>query len=455
MNSTNWRTKRQQLDEPTNNEQVSQSLNQFSRTSRGSTSWRQSNNRGERALEGFSPSVGFGAMPAFQDERPLYRGGPNPRRGRHSAPAPRPAVPITRDPMSDQSIDEGRRVYVGNLPYDATVEDIRNLFIDFSTNIQKINMSVDAMTGRNPSYCFLDCATKAVAETIILHFNGLPFLGRPLKVNPGVKSGTGTGRYQIKDTRSPSQRSGPESGDARPYAFDRWRRMNPQKDVEGLIDPAIDVKGMNDSAIEEGRRLHVGGLPRFQNQPNTNHEMVKFFKGFNVQVVSKQLSPPKSAKENPGNNYYCYVDLATKEEAEEAVAALDGIEMWNWDITVQISSRRSGKLNERQRIYINDLPLLNREDDRRKLMNDIRGKLQPYASPKLISNIFTRPKEGAGNGNNRRCYCFVEFATADDADAAIRGLFGSELWGGSITVRGSKHRGVPEPVSVLDEWMEK
>jgi hypothetical protein len=58
------------------------------------------------------------------------------------------------------------------------------------------------MTKRNPSYCFLVCYTKAEADMIICRYDELSFMKRPLRVKPGVKRGTGTGQYHLKDSRS-------------------------------------------------------------------------------------------------------------------------------------------------------------------------------------------------------------------------------------------------------------
>jgi RNA recognition motif-containing protein len=80
------------------------------------------------------------------------------------------------------------------MPYEATVKDVESLFKDISDGIEAINMSVDAMTGRNPSYCFVDSKSKELAERVMEEYNGVDFLRRPLKVKPGVKS-----RFQRSD----------------------------------------------------------------------------------------------------------------------------------------------------------------------------------------------------------------------------------------------------------------
>ena len=97
--------------------------------------------------------------------------------------------PLGGSSAIDKAIEEGRRLYVGNLPYDTTVKDIENLFQDVD-GIEAINMSIDPMTGRNPSYCFVDLVTKDLAEGIMEMYNGRLFRERALRVKPGVKSGT-------------------------------------------------------------------------------------------------------------------------------------------------------------------------------------------------------------------------------------------------------------------------
>lgn len=48
-----------------------------------------------------------------------------------------------RKPYSDQraelAIEEGRRLYVGNMPYEATVKDVESLFKDIAHGVESIN----------------------------------------------------------------------------------------------------------------------------------------------------------------------------------------------------------------------------------------------------------------------------------------------------------------------------
>jgi RNA recognition motif-containing protein len=96
--------------------------------------------------------------------------------------------------QAEQAIDEGRRLYVGNMPYQATTKDVEKLFEDVLAGVQAINIAVDPMTGRNPSYCFVDFKTKEMAEQVMEEYDGRDFQRRPLKVKPGIRSGTLTRR---------------------------------------------------------------------------------------------------------------------------------------------------------------------------------------------------------------------------------------------------------------------
>jgi RNA recognition motif-containing protein len=84
------------------------------------------------------------------------------------------------------------------MPYQATTKDVEKLFEDVINGVQAINLAVDPMTGRNPSYCFVDFKTKEEAERVMQEYDGRDFMRRPLKVKPGVRSGTLTGRHGKK-----------------------------------------------------------------------------------------------------------------------------------------------------------------------------------------------------------------------------------------------------------------
>src|SRR4030095_5838594 len=74
------------------------------------------------------------------------------------------------------------RLFVGNLPYDATEEDIR---AHFSTagNVLNVFVPLDRETGRKRGFAFVEFNDNAEAQEAIRLFNSQPFRGRPLAVN--------------------------------------------------------------------------------------------------------------------------------------------------------------------------------------------------------------------------------------------------------------------------------
>ena len=74
------------------------------------------------------------------------------------------------------------RLFVGNLPYDATEEDIR---AHFSTagNVLNVFVPLDRETGRKRGFAFVEFNDNAQAQEAIRLFNSQPFKGRPLAVN--------------------------------------------------------------------------------------------------------------------------------------------------------------------------------------------------------------------------------------------------------------------------------
>jgi RNA recognition motif-containing protein len=315
------------------------------------------------------------------------------------------------DKQAEKAVEEGRRVYVGNLPYEATVKDIELLLVDFGEGVEAINMSVDPMTGRNPSYCFVDFSTKELAERAMVEYNGRDFLRRPLKVKPGVKSGSGGGRFnKSEDTRSPSK------SDDRP-GLDRWRRLETPEQLN--------------KSVTEGRRLYVGGLPRFENNADTETQITDLFEShnFKVEVVSKLIWRNESKRYEEGNNNYCFVDLASASDTDAAISALNGLERWGWRLKLSRATGTSVKLGERRRVYVGGLPEFAGQEATEEGIRELFGSFEV----KMVSKLFSprEPKSEEGN----RCYCFVELANEEQTDAAIGELDWKEMWGWKVRVK--------------------
>jgi RNA recognition motif-containing protein len=76
----------------------------------------------------------------------------------------------------------GTKLYVGNLPYSTTVEDLRALF-EAAGDIVNVTVITDRETGRSKGFGFVEMATEDGAQEAIKRFNGLSMQNRALTVN--------------------------------------------------------------------------------------------------------------------------------------------------------------------------------------------------------------------------------------------------------------------------------
>jgi RNA recognition motif-containing protein len=73
-------------------------------------------------------------------------------------------------------------IYVGNLPFSATEQDLRAVF-DPHGEVLSVSIVADRDTGRPRGFAFVEMADEA-AGTAIAAVNGQALDGRPLRVNP-------------------------------------------------------------------------------------------------------------------------------------------------------------------------------------------------------------------------------------------------------------------------------
>src|SRR5262249_1931583 len=69
------------------------------------------------------------------------------------------------------------RLFVGNLPYDATEEEIRQHFSSVG-NLSYISIPLDRETGKKRGFAFVEFSDAQQAQEAIRQFNNQPFKGR-------------------------------------------------------------------------------------------------------------------------------------------------------------------------------------------------------------------------------------------------------------------------------------
>lgn len=74
------------------------------------------------------------------------------------------------------------KLYVGNLSFDTTENDLRHLFEPFGT-VTSCNLIMDKMTDRSRGFAFVEMSSPAEATKAISEMNGKDVAGRALTVN--------------------------------------------------------------------------------------------------------------------------------------------------------------------------------------------------------------------------------------------------------------------------------
>ena len=82
-----------------------------------------------------------------------------------------------------------KRLYVGNLPFDATAEGVRAAFEAFGT-VHDVTLVTDRDTGRPRGFGFVEMDAQA-ANAAIEGLNNKDFGGRDLNVNEARERNTG------------------------------------------------------------------------------------------------------------------------------------------------------------------------------------------------------------------------------------------------------------------------
>lgn len=194
------------------------------------------------------------------------------------------------DPISDgeesTALAQGRRIYVGNLLYSVKPGDIETLLETAGLGeYDKIHISIDPISGRNPGYCFVEFARREDAERALSELDGTSFYNRPVKVGPC--------HQKAKATTAPRRREdGPGGRRDRP-PFERWgdwsgggeggepRGTQEEAEIQGPYGALQHLDEMSPGR-QDGRRLYVGGLGRMIDQVHNYTEVQELFTGFDV-----------------------------------------------------------------------------------------------------------------------------------------------------------------------------
>lgn len=73
-------------------------------------------------------------------------------------------------------------IYVGNLSYKVTEEDLNEIFAEYGS-VKRVQLLIDRETGRSRGFGFVEMETDAEEDAAIDALNGAEWMGRDMKVN--------------------------------------------------------------------------------------------------------------------------------------------------------------------------------------------------------------------------------------------------------------------------------
>ncbi len=101
----------------------------------------------------------------------------------------------------------GKRIYLGNVPFEATEQDIRTFFTGF--NVTEVKIITDKETGRPRGFVFVELDSEGAVQEAVADLDGTDMGGRTLKVSEALDKprgnsggGRGSGRERRDDRRN-------------------------------------------------------------------------------------------------------------------------------------------------------------------------------------------------------------------------------------------------------------
>src|SRR5215216_927179 len=93
----------------------------------------------------------------------------------------------------------GTRLYVGNLSYNVTEQELREVFAEGGKNVVEVKVVLDRDTGRPRGFAFVEMGSDVEAGAVIQELSGRQIQGRPINVSEAreraPRSGGGGGGY--------------------------------------------------------------------------------------------------------------------------------------------------------------------------------------------------------------------------------------------------------------------
>ncbi|MEM9808435.1 MAG: RNA-binding protein [Cyanobacteria bacterium P01_D01_bin.56] len=73
-------------------------------------------------------------------------------------------------------------VYIGNISYSVTRDDVLDVFVEYG-EVDRVSLPIDNETGRSRGFAFVEMASKSDEKAAIELLDGARWVGRTIRVN--------------------------------------------------------------------------------------------------------------------------------------------------------------------------------------------------------------------------------------------------------------------------------
>ncbi|KAL3477620.1 hypothetical protein BJX99DRAFT_225837 [Aspergillus californicus] len=214
----------------------------------------------------------------------------------------------------------------------------------------------------------------------------------------------------------------------------------------------------SEKAIREGRRLYFGNMPYRAKE----HDVTDCFACTVHEITSTDISTDPFNGRNPP---YCFVEFATKEEADQAMEDLNGRDFLGRPVKINACTPKDKRGNKWEKSSEFVFDRWNRDDAARHLKGygETGRRLRVSGLPKPSTQVYMNqklrdffkgfrieaiskticPHYGSYRAPDAPHYAFVDFGSAEEAEAATTALDGTVgPWGTILTLsKASKNWG--------------
>jgi RNA recognition motif-containing protein len=190
--------------------------------------------------------------------------------------------------ISAAEVEVSRRLFVGNLPWDASAEDVETVLKTAGFSSKRVTVPVERETGHNRGYAFVDFDTSRMAMLALEAEGTLTLRGRRLRL----------GEAHVHDEQREAVRDRPT--------------------------PRLT------------ERLYVSNLPYSMDKP----ALGQTFAAHDLQVTDIYLVRDRTSGRSRG---YAFVSMASLDEASRALGALDGTVIEGRKISVRPADPRQDR----------------------------------------------------------------------------------------------------------------